>query len=59
MLKSIHVCQMLQIGKSTLMTLVKSRKIRSYKIGRLRRFLLEDILDYLSKSEETFINSKV
>jgi excisionase family DNA binding protein len=41
------------------MTLVKSRKIRSYKIGRLRRFLLEDILDYLSKSEETFINSKV
>ncbi|MCX5853842.1 MAG: helix-turn-helix domain-containing protein [Deltaproteobacteria bacterium] len=58
MLKSEHVCQMLQISKSLLMTLVKSQKIRSYKIGRLRRFLFEDILDYLSKSEEIFINSK-
>jgi excisionase family DNA binding protein len=58
MLKSEHVCQMLQISKSLLMNLVKSRKIKSYKIGRLRRFLLEDILDYLSKSEEIFINSE-
>ena len=58
MLKSEHVCQMLQISKSLLMTLVKSQKIKSYKIGRLRRFLFEDILDYLSKSEEIFINSK-
>ena len=58
MLKSEHVCQMLQISRSLLMNLVKSRKIRSYKIGRLRRFLLEDILDYLSKSEEIFINSE-
>lgn len=56
MLKSEHVCQMLQISRSLLMNLVKSRKIRSYKIGRLRRFLLEDILDYLSKSEEIFMN---
>jgi excisionase family DNA binding protein len=54
MLKTQHVCQMLQISESLLMNLVKSRKIRSYKIGRLRRFLLEDILDYLSKSEDIF-----
>jgi len=54
MLKSEHVCQMLQISKSLLMKLVKSQKIKSYKIGKLRRFLLEDIIDYLSKSEEIF-----
>jgi excisionase family DNA binding protein len=57
MLKSKHVCQMLQISESLLLSLVKLRKIRSYKIGRLRRFLLEDILDYLSKSED-ITNSK-
>ena len=54
MLKSGHVCQMLQISRSLLMNLVKSNKIKSYKIGRLRRFLLQDIFDYLSKSEEVF-----
>ena len=59
MLKSKHVCQMLQISIKSLMNLVKSKKIKSYKIGRLRRFLLQDILDYLSRSEEVFTSSKV
>jgi excisionase family DNA binding protein len=57
MLKSGHVCQMLQISNSSLIKLVKSKKIKSYKIGRLRRFLLQDILDYLSRSEEVFASS--
>jgi excisionase family DNA binding protein len=57
MLKTQHVCQMLQISESLLMRLVKDKKIRSYKVGRLRRFLLEDILDYLSKSEDIVIHS--
>jgi excisionase family DNA binding protein len=52
MLKAKHVCQMLQISNGLLMSLVKAKKIRSYKVGRLRRFLLQDILDYLSRSEE-------
>jgi excisionase family DNA binding protein len=52
MLKAKHVCQMLEISNSLLMKLVKSQKIRSYKIGRVRRFLLQDVLDYLSRSEE-------
>jgi excisionase family DNA binding protein len=52
MLKAKHVCQMLQISNSLLMSLVKSKKIRSYKVGRLRRFLLQDVIDYLSRSEE-------
>ncbi len=49
---------MLQISNSLLMNLVKSKKIRSYKVGRLRRFLLQDVLDYLSRSEEVFGSSK-
>jgi excisionase family DNA binding protein len=59
MLKPVHVCQMLLISRSSLMNLVKSNKMRSYKIGRLRRFLLQDILDYLSRSEELFKSLEV
>jgi excisionase family DNA binding protein len=59
MLKPGHVCQMLLISRSSLMNLVKSNKMRSYKIGRLRRFLLQDILDYLSRSEELFKSPEV
>jgi excisionase family DNA binding protein len=51
MLDSKKVCQMLQISKSFLARLIQTERIKSYKLGRLRRFLLEDILEYLSKSE--------
>ena len=57
MLKTKHVCQMLQVSESLLVKLIRAKEIRSYKIGRLRRFLLEDILDYFSKSEEVFSSS--
>jgi len=59
MLKAKHVCQMLQISNSLLMNLVKSKKIRSYRVGRLRRFLLQDVLDYLSRSEELSESSEL
>ncbi|MCF6153815.1 MAG: DNA-binding protein [Candidatus Brocadia sp.] len=49
MLKTEHVCQMLQVSKSFLMKLVKEKEIRSYKMGRLRRFSLKDILEYLTE----------
>ena len=52
MLDSDNVCEMLQISKSFLNNLIKKGEIRSYKIGRLRRFSLEDILDYLRNSQE-------
>ncbi len=58
LIKTKHVCQMLQISTSFLRKLVNEEKIKSYKLGRLRRFLLEDILEYLTKNEE-FKNSKV
>ena len=43
---------MLQISKSFLIRLVKGKKIKSYKFGRLRRFLLTDVIEYLSFSED-------
>lgn len=51
MIDSKGVCQMLQISRSFLSKLIKNEQIKSYKMGRLRRFLLEDILDYLSQAE--------
>ncbi len=50
MLSPNDVAVMLQISKSMLYRLVKDREIKSYKIGKLRRFLLEDVVDYLSSS---------
>jgi len=52
MLTVSQVSQMLQISKSFLLRLVKARGIKSYKFGRLRRFLLTDVIDYLSFSED-------
>jgi excisionase family DNA binding protein len=52
MLKPEHVCQMLQISKSFLSKLVTANKIRSYKLGRLRRFSMSDILEYLTGNQE-------
>lgn len=52
MLKSRDVCGMLKISKSSLARLVKTHEIDSYRIGRLRRFLLDDIIHYLGCSGE-------
>ncbi|TVM03372.1 MAG: hypothetical protein CV087_05350 [Candidatus Brocadia sp. WS118] len=55
MLKTEHVCQMLQVSKSFLMKLVKEKEIRSYKMGRLRRFSLKDILEYLTEKKDCWV----
>ncbi len=52
MLRCDHVCQMLQISRSFLQKLIHESKIKSYKIGKLRRFLLEDILEFLLNKEK-------
>jgi excisionase family DNA binding protein len=52
MLKSRDVCGMLKISMSCLARLIKAHEIESYRIGRLRRFLLEDILHYLGRIGE-------
>ena len=53
MLKARHVCEMLQISGSTLSKLVRKKKIRSFKIGRLRRFSVDDVLAYLAGHEDS------
>jgi excisionase family DNA binding protein len=53
MLKSEHVCGMLNIGRTFLKKLVKENTLKSYKLGRLRRFSLDDVLEYLTENEET------
>jgi excisionase family DNA binding protein len=58
MLTVSQVVQMLQISKSFLIRLVKAKRIKSYKFGRLRRFLLTDLIDYLSFSEDQVVLSK-
>lgn len=52
MLNSLDVCTMLQISRWSLRKLVRTSKMDSYRVGRLRRFLLEDVLHYLSHSRE-------
>jgi excisionase family DNA binding protein len=52
MLRSDQVCAMFQISRSLLMRLIHEKRINSYKIGRLRRFLWEDVLSYLINNEE-------
>lgn len=53
MLKPEHVRLMLQIGKGSLSGLVRNGELKSYKIGKLRRFLLADVVDYLDRCVET------
>jgi excisionase family DNA binding protein len=43
---------MLQISRSFLQKIIHEKKLNSYKLGRMRRFLLEDILEYLSSDAE-------
>jgi len=42
-----EVCRILQVSRSFLKRLTARGELKSYKIGRLRRFLLEDVLEYL------------
>ena len=48
MLKTDDVCEILQVSKHTVIRLAKTETIRSHKIGRLRRFCPEDVMEYLS-----------
>jgi excisionase family DNA binding protein len=48
MLKIENVCEILQVSKHTVIRLAKAETIRSHKIGRLRRFCPEDVMEYLS-----------
>jgi excisionase family DNA binding protein len=58
MLTSSDVCNMLQISRAFLARLAKAGKLKSYKIGRLRRFSLEDILAHLSESVDVLVKGE-
>lgn len=50
MLRPQEVTHMLGISKSLLNRLVGRGELPSYKIGRVRRYMLDDIFSYLEKS---------
>lgn len=52
MLNTKSVCEMLQISRSHVAKLIREKHIKSYKIGRSRRFSLEDVLEFVNKSIE-------
>jgi excisionase family DNA binding protein len=52
LLKSQEVLQMLRISKSCLYKMVSKGELQSYKIGRLRRFKLDDVLSYLENNHD-------
>jgi excisionase family DNA binding protein len=50
LLMSEEVVQMLRISNGFLKTIVREGKLKSYKIGKRRRYMLEDVLSYLQAS---------
>jgi excisionase family DNA binding protein len=58
MLTASDVCDMLQVSRGFVNRLVRAGKLRSYKIGRLRRFSLEDILAHLSESADVLVKGE-
>jgi len=52
LLKTKEACNMLQVSVSFLMKLVREKKLKSYKLGRLRRFSFQDVLNYLTENIE-------
>lgn len=51
MLNPLQVCRMMQISRSLLNRMILEKRIKSYKIGRLRRFFLNDILENLKQQQ--------
>jgi len=52
LLKTKEACSMLQVSSSFLLKLVREKKLKSYKLGRLRRFSFQDVLNYLTENTE-------
>ena len=50
LLMSEEVVQMLRISNGFLKTIVRDGRLKSYKVGKGRRYMLEDVLSYLEAS---------
>ncbi len=53
MLKTRDVSEILQVSSSTVQRLAKTGAIKAYRVGRAKRFSLEDVMAYLSATCET------
>jgi excisionase family DNA binding protein len=52
LLKQDDVTRMLRVSRSYLRRILKEGKLKSYKLGRLRRVMLDDVLSYLESHQE-------
>lgn len=52
LLKLDEVTRMLRIGRSSLRAILKEGTLKSYKLGRLRRVMLDDLLTYLESHRQ-------
>jgi excisionase family DNA binding protein len=52
MLKLAEVCRMLQVSRGYLNRLLAGGMLRSYRFGRLRRVMLDDVLSYLASHQD-------
>ncbi len=52
LLKMDEVVQLLRISKGYLNKIIREGKLKSYRLGRLRRIKFDDVLAYLEESQE-------
>jgi excisionase family DNA binding protein len=53
LLKLGEVTRMLRISRSSLQRILHEGELHSYKLGRLRRVMLDDVLSYLESHQES------
>jgi excisionase family DNA binding protein len=51
LLKTEEVVHMLRISKGYLRKIIRQGELKSYKLGRLRRVMFDDVLSYLEGSQ--------
>lgn len=52
MLRFDQICQILKISRIFILKLIHYGRIKSYNIGRLRRWVVKNILEYLIMRED-------
>ncbi len=58
LLKLGEVTRMLRISRSSLHRILNEGTMKSYKLGRLRRLMLDDVLSYLASHQESPVEQR-